>query len=908
MQRQYRDRDDGSISVSPEQGHSGAPMGALDPTQIRITHRPLRIDYLITQIEKGELPLTPPFRRESYLWDDGVQSRFIESLFVRIPIPAFYFVATGNNRLLVSDGVKRLTAIARFSLENRVLEKLELERLTLCQLDFLPDLNGKTYDELAPIFQRRITDALVAVYTIDQSTPPAVRYNLFKRVCAGEEPRSAQEIRHALNIGTATNFLAKLANLEAFDKAAKLYKIERKRLLDHEYVLRFIAFTLSPYTEYKYQDIGLFLNESMARLNLLRPDALIDLEQQFKKAMDAVYKIFDRYNDREPDLTAGINGVLLEAWSVNLGKLRPEDILNLIEKRQYLTARLYILLSNHDLKDAITRPTDRTRKVKTRYKMVDDLIKEVVEVSDPWKDENVESTYTQNSIIKKKIAGIVPYGAFAELEEGLYGLIRISNLSWTSSKPNPNEIFAVGDEVEVEVLDVDPERKRIWLSYKHALWTRFHEKNGVGSVVRGKIVRIENDATSVELEKGLEGLIHASNLSWTSSEPNPNEIFTVGDEVEVEVLGVDPERKRIWLSYKHTHWTGLQEKYGIGSVVRGKVGKIFDAGAVVELEKGIEGLIDASNLSWESSKPKPKDFFKVGDEVVVVVLEVDLERKRISLSCRHGPWARLQQMAEAHLVVRGKIVKIVDFGALVELEKDIVGLIHASNLSWTLRRPNTNDFFKIGDEVEVVVLEVDLEERRISLSYKHALWTRFQEKNSVGSVVRGKIVRIANYATFVELEKGLEGRIHISNLSWTLRRPNTNDFFKIGDEVEVVVLEVDLERKRISLSYKHAKENPWPRLQEKYRVGSVVRGKIVKYHPRYRNAFVELEKEVEGRVPTNDFLRAEQRIGKKCAVGDEIYLKVVKVDSGPDRDGKIQLRWNPVPERESQRRIKVGQH
>jgi small subunit ribosomal protein S1 len=328
-------------------------------------------------------------------------------------------------------------------------------------------------------------------------------------------------------------------------------------------------------------------------------------------------------------------------------------------------------------------------------------------------------------------------------------------------------------------------------------------------------------------------LIPHSELSWTKWSPKPGDFFNIGDEIDVKVLKIDPKEQRITLSYKRTKpdpWTSVSEKYPIDSVVRGEIVNITDSGAFVELEDGFQGLIPHSELSWTKWSPKPGDFFNIGDEIDVKVLKIDPKEQRITLSYKRtkpDPW---EEKYPIDSVVRGQIVGMVPFGAFVELEDGrqgliphselswtkFQGLIRRSELSWTKRSPKPGDFFDIGDEIDVVVLDIDPKKRQIELSYKRTKpdpWTSVSEKYPIDSVVRGEIVNITDSGAFVELEDGLQGLIRRSELSWTKRSPKPGDFFDIGDEIDVVVLDIDPKKRQIELSYKRTKPNPW---EEKY--------------------------------------------------------------------------------------------
>ncbi len=344
----------------------------LNPTLIRVDTRPMTIDQLLGRIEHHELDLQPRFQRKGGIWTRGAQSRLIESLLLLIPLPAFYVSATDGDKWLVVDGLQRLTTLKSFILDNT---------LKLCELEFFTSFIGKTYADLPPPMQRRITQTQVTVYLIEAGTPPEIKFNVFKRINTGWLPLSAQEMRHALNQGRATEILAQLASSAEFKKAVDS-SIRDDRMADRECVLRFFAFTLVPYIEYKSKEFDSFLNDCMKTLNAMSDQEIEQLRQRFLKAMLAAYAIFDtdafrkRYKigtSRYP-----INKALFESWSVNLGQLSEEQIHILIERKNMLQERFIGLMNTRDFNEAISQGTNDIKKVHRRFKSIQQLIREVL--------------------------------------------------------------------------------------------------------------------------------------------------------------------------------------------------------------------------------------------------------------------------------------------------------------------------------------------------------------------------------------------------------------------------------------------------------------------------------------------------------------------------------------------------
>ena len=537
---------------SPEEDYRGEIQEPFNPTEIRIAQRPSSLDNLIGRLKHGELDLSPDFQRQKDLWNDGAQSRLIESLLIRIPIPAFYFDATDDSKWLVIDGVQRLTALARFVIDEQTLNEQypELEPLKLCDLEFLMDFNGKTYAELERTYQRRINETQVTVYTIEQGTPGDVKYNIFKRINTGGLPLSRQEIRNALNVGPATQLLADLARSAAFLKVADS-SIQDKRGSDQECILRFIAFTLFPDTGYReHERLGSdkFLNDTMAHINKMPLNKLDKLKESFKKAMEAAYKIFGESAFRRAykgRYLGRINMILFEVWSVNLGRLSDDDISKLIEKKGYLINAFQDLMEHPSLRHAML--IRHVSTAKTRFETVRDFINKILQTQDPWK--NIEEKYPFGRTVSGQVIRIDDYWTLIELETGVRGWITPSELSWTTRYQSPEELLSVGDRIDVMILDSDLDKQHLWLSCKRTKpnpWKLASVKYKVGSMVRGKIVKIVSYGAFAELEEGIEGLIHISHIT-----PRPTvveEAVTLGKEYDLEVREFNVQNRRINLN------------------------------------------------------------------------------------------------------------------------------------------------------------------------------------------------------------------------------------------------------------------------------------------------------------------------------------------------------------------------
>ena len=365
--------DDGT-GIEPEITESDDQITEpFDPTLIRVETKPLSMDLLISRIREKEINLMPDFQRRAGIWSDAAQSRLIESMLIRIPLPAFYMDASDEDEWLVVDGLQRLTAINRFVIK---------QELKLSGLEFLHHLSGMGFNELPRNFRRRIKETQVTVYLIEKDTPPEVKFNIFKRINTGGLPLSSQEIRHALNQGAATRMLKKLAGSREFEKATD-HGIRDHRMAARECVLRFIAFTLKPYTSYKSSDFDDFLNTAMATINNMLEGDRKKLEDSFIRTLNASSDIFGSYGFRKQYKKNAwrnpINKALFETWTVNLSGLNDDQLPVLKQKKDKLVNGFIDLMNGSSGFDgAISQGTGNVAKVKLRFSEISELIQGVL--------------------------------------------------------------------------------------------------------------------------------------------------------------------------------------------------------------------------------------------------------------------------------------------------------------------------------------------------------------------------------------------------------------------------------------------------------------------------------------------------------------------------------------------------
>lgn len=338
--------------------------------------------------------------------------------------------------------------------------------------------------------------------------------------------------------------------------------------------------------------------------------------------------------------------------------------------------------------------------------------------------KDVLKVLEEGIILEGTVKNITGYGAFVDLG-GIDGILHISDMSWGRIN-HPSEVVQVGEKVKVVVLKFDPERERISLGMKQLVpdpWMTVLEKYPVGVRVQGKVISLMDYGAFVELEKGIEGLIHISEMSWTKKVSHPSKLLQVGENVEVVVLNVHPEHRRISLGLKQVMpnpWEVAKEKYLPGTVIKGPVRNVTEFGIFVGVEEGIDGLVHVSDLNWTKKVKHPSELYKKGDIVEAVVLGINVENERLSLGIKQlstDPWSVIAERYPMSSRVKGEVTSVPDFGVFVRLEEGVEGLIHVSQLS-TERVDKPSTLFKVGDQVEAEVIHVDPNERKIGLSVR----------------------------------------------------------------------------------------------------------------------------------------------------------------------------------------------
>jgi len=417
----------------------------------------------------------------------------------------------------------------------------------------------------------------------------------------------------------------------------------------------------------------------------------------------------------------------------------------------------------------------------------------------------------EGQIIDGVVKNITDYGAFVDLG-GIDGLLHVTDIAWRRIN-HPSEVLSIGQTVRVQIIRVNHETHRISLGMKQLEadpWEGIEAKYPVGVKFKGRVTNITDYGAFVELEPGIEGLIHVSEMSWTKKNVHPGKIVSTSQEVEVQILEVDPVKRRISLGLKQTMrnpWEGVAAKYPANARFKGRVTNITDYGAFVELEPGIEGLVHVSEMSWTKKNVHPGKIVSTSQEVEVMVLDVDSAKRRISLGlkqCMDNPWDVFKTKFQAGTELEGEVKNITEFGLFVGLPGDIDGMVHLSDIDWEKSGEEAIKAYKKGDKVKVKVLDVDVEKERISLGIKQLSSDPFESAVSgfkKGDVVTGTVSAVQDNGIELTLAEGVTGFIRKSDLSRD-RAEQRPERYAVGEKVDAKITQLDRTSRKIQLSVK----------------------------------------------------------------------------------------------------------
>ena len=452
-------------------------------------------------------------------------------------------------------------------------------------------------------------------------------------------------------------------------------------------------------------------------------------------------------------------------------------------------------------------------EIENEYSMPE-ISLEKAESQKAW--NKITTEYTEGSIVKGFMRQRVKGGIMVDVE-GFPAFLPGSQLDIGQVR-NMDEY--IGNEYDIKIIKINIERHNIVVSRRELLEESMRDRRinilkdmAVGELRMGTVKNITDFGAFIDLG-GVDGLLHITDMSWGRIS-HPSEMLTVGQEIEVMLLDIDNTKERVSLGLKQKSknpWDEVAEKYPVGSKVAGKVVNIMPYGAFIEIENGVEGLIHVSEMSWTKRITKASDVLTIGEEVEAIVLDLDKDSRKISLGLRQkepNPWEVLQAKYPVGSKIKGKVRNMTSYGAFVEIENDIDGMIHVSDMSWTRKINNPNELLKAGDEVEAVILDINADQQRISLGLKQAEvdpWANIDELYKVGDIVKGNVTKITAFGAFVELSNKIDGLIHISQISKD-HVEKVKDVLTVGGEVEARVIKVDTEERRIGLSIKAVSED-----------------------------------------------------------------------------------------------------
>ncbi len=458
---------------------------------------------------------------------------------------------------------------------------------------------------------------------------------------------------------------------------------------------------------------------------------------------------------------------------------------------------------------------------------------------------------------------------------------------------DPSDLV-IGSEIEVFLEKVEDRNGNPVLSFDKAEqkknWENILEKCAEGTIVPGRVKSKVKGGLIVSI--GVDAFLPASQIDV---QPPKNLDQYVGQTYDFKVLKINLERHNIVISrrelieeQRHQKRRNLIDNINVGDVVRGTVKNITDYGAFIDLD-GLDGLLHKTDMSWGRIE-HPSEVVKVGETIDVMVTEIDRDRERVSLGLKQitaNPWQNIEEKYPIGTHIKGRVVNLVPYGAFIELEEGVEGLVHITEISWTKRINKPGEVLKVGQEVEAIVLGIQKDEQKISLGIRQLEanpWEMAVNNYRVGSRVRGKVRNLTTYGAFVELEEGIDGMIHVSDMSWTRKINHPSEMLKKGDEVDAIVLDVDPSQQRISLGIKQLHDDPWAKINTLFKIGDIVTGKISKITSF--GAFVELKNDIDGLVHISQISEDHiEKIKDVIKIGQEVSARVIKIDPEERRIG-----------------------
>ena len=493
----------------------------------------------------------------------------------------------------------------------------------------------------------------------------------------------------------------------------------------------------------------------------------------------------------------------------------------------------------------------------------------------------------EGSIIKGTIIEIRPTEVVIDIGGKSEGIVNANEFVDISE-------LQVGSELEVFLEKLEDKEGNPVVSFDKAEqkknWEKIVENCEEGSIIQGRVRSKVKGGLIVSI--GVDSFMPASQIDV---QPPKNLDQYVGQTYDFKVIKINLDRKNIVVSRRELieeqrteKRRALLDEVKPGDTRRGQVKNITDYGAFVDLD-GLDGLLHITDMSWGRIN-HPSEMVKQGEEIEVMIIEIDRERERVSLGLKqlaNNPWEKIEEKYPVGTTVAGKVVNLVPYGAFIEIEEGVEGLVHVTELSWTKRISKPSEVLRIGEEIQAVVLGVQKEEQKISLGTRQLdtnPWDMARHNYPVGARVRGKVRNLTTYGAFVELEEGIDGMVHVSDMSWTRKINHPSEMVKKGDEVDALVLDVDADSQRISLGMKQLATDPWDEIETHFKIGDMVKGKVSKITSY--GAFVELDNDIDGLVHISQI--SEERVEKIKDVlnaDDEVTARVIKIDKDDRRIG-----------------------
>jgi small subunit ribosomal protein S1 len=487
----------------------------------------------------------------------------------------------------------------------------------------------------------------------------------------------------------------------------------------------------------------------------------------------------------------------------------------------------------------------------------------------------------EGEIVTGTILGVTKDDVIVDVGFKSEGIIPLSEF------PMPINII-VGEKIDVYLEAIEDQNGQLILSKQKAdfmrVWDTIQDSHDSGALVAGRLVRRIKGGVVVDI-MGVDAFLPGSQIALRQV---PDFDALIGTMMDLKIIKLNKNRRNIVVSRRvvleeerETKKATLLKEIQVGQVREGIVKNVTDFGVFIDLN-GVDGLLHITDMSWGRIK-HPGEMVSLSDRISVKILDFDEKTSRISLGLKQltpYPWENIEVKCPIGKKVTGKVVSITDYGAFVELEKGVEGLIHISEMSWTQHIKHPSKIMNVGDKIDAVVLSVDRENEKISLGIKQMEpdpWDTIEKKYPIGKIVSGKVRNLTAFGAFIELEEGIDGLIHISDMSWTKRIQHPSELMKKGDKIEVKILRIDHENRRISLGYKQLKDDPWPEISRKYSVGSECLGTITRVLDR--GVTVELDDEVEGFAPTAQLGKTDLvNPGDAFNEGDKIPLQVIEFD------------------------------